>query len=87
MSALILVATLALASSAAPSPAPDDETRISVDLKDASIVDIVSLLAEVGGFQVVFDPGLSCKLTLKLKEVRWSAVLETTLRSCRMGQE
>lgn len=87
VSALALTLALAVGVVSAPSPAPDDETRISLDLKDASIVDIVSLLAEVGGFQVVFEPGLSCKLTLKLKEVRWSAALDTTLRSCRLGQE
>lgn len=85
--ALALVLALAAGAVPTPSPSPDDETRISLDLKDASIVDLVSLLAEVGGFQVVFDPGISCKLTLKLKEVRWSAALDTTLRSCRLGQE
>lgn len=85
--ALALVLALAASAVPTPSPSPDDETRISLDLKDASIVDLVSLLAEVGGFQVVFDPGISCKLTLKLKEVRWSAAFDTTLRSCRLGQE
>lgn len=71
--------------SAAPAPSPDAETRISIDVKDASIVDVVLLLAEVGGFQVVIDPGVSCQLTMSLKQVRWSTALEHALRSCRLG--
>ncbi|MGE0455313.1 MAG: secretin N-terminal domain-containing protein [Vicinamibacteria bacterium] len=84
--AIALAATLlAAVPSAAPAPSPDGETRISIDVKDASIVDVVLLLAEVGGFQVVIDPGVSCQLTLSLKQVRWSAALEHALRSCGLG--
>jgi type IV pilus assembly protein PilQ len=60
---------------------------MSVDLKDVAIVDLVRLLAEVGGFQTVIDPGVSCALTLKLKEVPWPRVLDVTLRSCQLGYE
>lgn len=65
----------------------DDEARITIDVKDADIADLVRLLAEVGGLQVVMDPGVSCKLTLRLTEVRWPAVLDVALRSCRLGRE
>ena len=61
--------------------------RVSLDLKDAPVQDIVRLLAELGGFQVVFDPGVECKLTLRLHEARWLAVLDTTLRACGLGYE
>jgi type IV pilus assembly protein PilQ len=63
------------------------EARVSIDVKDATIQDVVGLLAEVGGFQVVFDPGTECKLTLKLHETRWQTVLQTTLRACGLAQE
>jgi type II secretory pathway component HofQ len=76
---------LAAAPTAAATPPPDAETRISIDVKDASIADIVLLLAEVGGFQVVIDPGVSCQLTMSLKQVRWSTALEHALLSCRLG--
>jgi type IV pilus assembly protein PilQ len=72
---------------AALSPPPEGEARISLDVKDASVLDIVRLLTEVGGFQTVFDPGISCKLTVKLTEVRWQAALDVSLRSCRLGRE
>jgi len=72
---------------AAPGPQPAGEALISLDVKDASVLDIVHLLTEVGGFQAVFDPGISCKLTVKLTEVRWQAALDVSLRSCRLGRE
>ena len=75
-------APLARATGAAPA-----EARISVDFKDADIVDIVRLLSEVGNFQVVIDPGTSCKLTLKLKEVPWDTALDVALRVCSLGSE
>jgi type IV pilus assembly protein PilQ len=72
---------------AAMTPASEGEARISLDVKDADITDIVRLLAEVAGFQVVFDPGVSCKLTLKLTAVRWPAVLDAGLRSCGLARD
>jgi len=64
---------------------PPSEARISLDLKDAEVVDIVRLLSDVGGFQVVFDPGVSCKLTLKLNQVRWRTALDRSLEVCGLG--
>jgi type IV pilus assembly protein PilQ len=68
-------------------PSTSAETRISIDFKDADILDVIRLMAEVGSFQVVVDPGVSCKLTLKLKEVPWDAALDVVLRSCGLGQD
>jgi len=81
----IAAGILAAPLSATPTPTPAAETLISIGVKDASILDIVRLLAEVGGFQAVFDPGVSCSLTMSLKEVRWPMALEHALRSCRLG--
>ena len=83
---LVLTAALAAPAGAAPAiPAP--EARVSVDFKDADVIDIVRLLAEVGGFQVVIDPGVACKLTLKLREVPWQTTLDLALRSCGLARE
>jgi type IV pilus assembly protein PilQ len=88
---LFLVWSFAVCGLAAADPQPpayaDGEARISVDLKDADIVDIVRLFAEIGAFQVVVDPGVSCKLTLKLSEVRWTSALDVALKSCGLGQD
>ena len=83
---LTFVAFLATAP-AAEKPALHPETRISLDLKDVSVVDVVRMLAEVGGLQVVMDPGISCNLTLKLDRVHWPKVLDVALRTCRLAQE
>lgn len=88
--ALAVPAVPALAADAPVSRATatsPSEARISVDFKDADIVDIVRLLSEVGNFQVVIDPGTSCKLTLKLKEVPWDSALDVALRVCGLGSE
>jgi type II secretory pathway component HofQ len=63
------------------------EARVSLDAKDAPVQDVVALLAELGGFQAVFDPDTQCTLTLKLHEARWQTALKTTLRACGLGQE
>jgi type IV pilus assembly protein PilQ len=67
--------------------AASDHARVSLDVKDASILGIVRVLVEVGGFQVVFDPGISCTLTLKLTQVSWATALDTSLRTCGLAQE
>jgi type IV pilus assembly protein PilQ len=82
---LPLVLATFLAPAAAAPARESQETRISVDLKDVAIVDLVRLLAEVGNFQTVIDPGVSCTLTLKLKDVPWPNVLDVALRSCRLA--
>src|SRR6185369_3952932 len=81
------LAVLVLAAAAAAPVREEAETRVSVDLKDAAIVDVVRLLAEVGQFQTVIDPGISCSLTLKLHEVPWSKVLDVALKSCQLAYE
>ncbi len=80
------VTTLALAAALLVS-SPEGEARISLDLKDAPIVDVLRLLADVAGLQVVVDPGVSCTFSMKLTEVRWQTALDASLRSCGLGRE
>ena len=75
-------------SSAAQQPAvANPEARISLDLKDTPIVNILALLGEVGGFQTVVDPDVSCALTLKVRDARWQQAFESSLKACRLGHE
>jgi type IV pilus assembly protein PilQ len=67
--------------------AGDGEARVSLDLKDAPVEDVLRVLAEVGGFQFVLDQVPPCKLTLKLTEVRWLTALDLSLRSCGLARE
>jgi hypothetical protein len=81
---LALAAALALAPVAG---GEEREARVSLDLKDAPVVEVVSILAEVGGLQMVFDPGITCRLTMKLNGARWRSVLDTALSACGLGRE
>jgi len=84
---VLLLATSGPIAAAETRPPSSAETRISLDFKDADILDVVRLMSEVGSFQVVVDPGVACKLTLKLKEVPWDAALDVALRSCGLGRD
>jgi type IV pilus assembly protein PilQ len=81
--ALILFLT---AGPAKPASAPES-VRISIDVKDADILDVLRLFGEVGGLQVVADSSVSCKLTLKLKDVEWPQAFELALRACGLGHD
>lgn len=88
LAAFLLAASVAAPARpvARPATAPE-EARISVDFKDADVLDIVRLMAELGNFQVVAHPGISCKLTLKLKEVPLDTAFDLTLKTCGLGYE
>ena len=82
-----LVFMAATASAAPPPAAAPAETKISVDFKDADILDIVRLMAELVDFQVVAHPGLAGPLTLPLKEVPLPTALALALKTCGLGYE
>ena len=79
MAAVLLVLALAATGT--------EEARVSIDVREAPIVDVVRVLAEVGGFQTVIDPGVACSLTLKLNAVRWVTALDLSLRACGLARE
>lgn len=81
-----LLLSLLLLQTSEPSP-PTDETRLNFDVKEADVLDVLRLLSEVGGFNLVADPDVSCSMTLKLKDVPWEQVLEIVLRTCRLEQD
>jgi type IV pilus assembly protein PilQ len=64
-----------------------EEALIDIDVREADVQDVLRLLAEVGGFNLVVDPGVACKATLKLTQVPWPQVLDLVLRTCRLEQE
>ncbi|HEY7819404.1 MAG TPA: secretin N-terminal domain-containing protein [Vicinamibacteria bacterium] len=87
MSAILVSLFLTLSLAQASPPRSSEETLIDIDVRDADAQDVLRLLAEVGGFNLAVDPGVSCKATLKLKQVPWPQVLELVLRTCGLEQE
>jgi type II secretory pathway component HofQ len=81
------VAWLMMAAALAPGSGGEGEARVSLDVKDAPVVDVVRVVVEAGGLQVVFDPGIDCRLTMKLHEARWPQALDAALSACRLGRE
>jgi type II secretory pathway component GspD/PulD (secretin) len=85
--AVLMLAAIALGGSAASRPAGAMEAGVTLDVRDADIHEIVGALLEVPGLQVVFDPGLSCRLTISVKALSWVKVLEESLDACALGYE
>jgi type IV pilus assembly protein PilQ len=77
----------ALAGLLLAAPPEEPEARISLDVREADIQDMARLFADVGAFQLVMDPGVACRVTLKMHEVRWDAAFKAVLRSCGLSHE
>ncbi len=74
--------------SAAPAEkAKPSEARVTIDVKDGDIHALIAALSEVAGFQAVFDPALSCRLTLNVKAIEWRRAFRTALAACGYGYE
>lgn len=80
MLALVLLVGLA----AAPA---DGEAQVVLDVREGGVAEIVQALAEAGGLQVVFDPDVTCRLTLKLHASSFSRAFESVLGACGLGYE
>ncbi|MDQ2869109.1 MAG: hypothetical protein M3S32_00090 [Acidobacteriota bacterium] len=69
-----------------PTPAPlSAGERISVDLKDADIRDVLRSFAEMARVNLVVDPDVKGSVTVSLHDVAWVDALEVILRSNGLG--
>jgi type IV pilus assembly protein PilQ len=74
----------------ADAEAPPEERKyvgapISLDFKDGDLQDIFRLFADISGSNVVVNPGVSGKVTLKLQEVPWDQALDLILKTNGLG--
>ncbi len=58
---------------------------ISIETTDMDIRDILKLISEESGVNMVFDDDVSGRSTLKLRKVPWDQALITLLRSKKLG--
>ena len=58
---------------------------INLDFKDGDLQDIFRLFADISGLNVVVNPGVSGKVTLKLTEVPWDQALDLILKTNSLG--
>jgi type IV pilus assembly protein PilQ len=60
-------------------------TPVSLDFKDGDLQDIFRLFSDISGLNVVVNPGITGKVTLKLNEVPWGRALELILKTNQLG--
>ena len=72
---------------AAPSSPGVSVPIISLSVKDADLVEVVRSFARIAGINVIFDPGVSGKVTAELVEVRWDHALAVILKTQGLGME
>ncbi len=66
---------------------PPAERRISLDVVDADIHDVVRLLGEAGRVNVVIPDEVKGRVTVALKDVPWPQALAVVLASKGLGQQ
>ncbi len=59
--------------------------RISLDFQQADITNILRLIAEVSGFNIVVGEGVKSKVTMKLVSVPWDQALDMLLKMNGLG--
>ena len=59
--------------------------RISLDFQQADISNVLRLIAEVSGFNIVVGEGVKNKVTMKLANVPWDQALEMLLKMNALG--
>jgi type IV pilus assembly protein PilQ len=59
--------------------------RISLDFQAADITNVLRLIAEVSGFNIVVGEGVKAKVTLKLTSVPWDQALDMLLKMNNLG--
>jgi type IV pilus assembly protein PilQ len=63
------------------------ERRISLDVKDADIHNVVRLLADAGKINIVVPDEVKGRVSVKLKDVPWTKALDLVLSSKGLGYE
>lgn len=89
---LALVLSLPAAAQEARQASSGDERRyvgepIDLSLRDADLVETLRSFAEIGGFNLVLQPGIEGKVTVELKQVPWDLALEQILKVNNLGME
>ncbi len=58
--------------------------RISLDFKDADIVNVLRMLSEVGGENIVVTDDVKGRVTVRLVDVPWDQALDVVLQANRL---
>ena len=61
--------------------------KITIDIQDADIVNVIRLIGDVSGKNVVIGEEVKGKVTVKLKNVPWDQALDVVLKTKDLGRE
>jgi type IV pilus assembly protein PilQ len=58
--------------------------KISLDFRDADIVNVLRILSEVGGINIVITDDVKGKITIRLVDVPWDQAFDVVLQANRL---
>lgn len=61
--------------------------RITIDLKDADVLNVLRLIAEVSRLNIIASEDVKGSITIKLRNVPWDQALDIILKVKALGQE
>jgi len=68
-------------------PVPYTGKKVSLDFKDADIQNVLRLIAEVSGKNIVISEAVQGKVTIRLMEVPWDMALDVILKTYALDKE
>jgi type IV pilus assembly protein PilQ len=60
---------------------------ITLKLRDADVHEVLRLIGETSGFNIIIHPSVNGKLTLSLDQVPWDQALDVVLTTLKLGAE
>ncbi len=61
--------------------------KISLDFKDADIQNVLRLIAEVSGLNIVISDAVTGKVTIRLKDIPWDMAFDVILKTYALDKE
>jgi type IV pilus secretin PilQ/predicted competence protein len=77
----IMLAQTTAPAQARPQTAPDGSKLITLDFKDADVVNVLRILSAEGGRNIVLGDDVKGKVTVTLRNVTWEQALDTILEA------
>jgi type IV pilus assembly protein PilQ len=62
-------------------------TPITLKLKDADVAEVLRLISEASGFNIVIHPSVTGRLTLSLERVPWDQALDVVLTTLKLAAD
>jgi len=61
--------------------------RISLDFQQADLIDVLRLIAEVSGMNIITSPDVAGRVTTRMVNVPWDQALDTILKTHGLGRD